>query len=82
MTRLNGYSMTDRKTFLKGAPGRNARDWAKEQRDEFIEEANKRHNESQFQSQSASEQDTTSDLTEDSDTSTEPDEAEFHDAAQ
>jgi hypothetical protein len=84
MTRLHGYSMTgDHQTFLKGASAyRNARDWAKEQRDEFIEEANKRHNESQFQSQSASEQDTTSDLTEDSDTSTELAEAEFHDAAQ
>jgi hypothetical protein len=37
MTRLNGYSMTgDHKTFLKGASAyRNARDWAKEQRDEF-----------------------------------------------
>jgi hypothetical protein len=44
MSQLKGYSMTgDPETFRKGATAyRNARDWAKEQRDEAITQANER----------------------------------------
>ncbi|KAK2748574.1 hypothetical protein FQN57_000709 [Myotisia sp. PD_48] len=42
MTQLNGYAMTgNRETFIQGASAyRNLRDWAQEQRDEFIENSN------------------------------------------
>ncbi|KDB21584.1 hypothetical protein H109_06487 [Trichophyton interdigitale MR816] len=45
MTSLRSFAMTDSlDTFRKGATAyRNARDWAKEQRDEFIKSANERH---------------------------------------
>ena len=44
MTQVNAYAMTsDRDTCVKGLTAfRNARDWAKEQRDRFIEAANAR----------------------------------------
>lgn len=44
MTQLKGWSMTsDPETFRKGATAfRNARDWAREQRDQAIEKANQR----------------------------------------
>ena len=46
-TQINGFHMTgNRNTFLEGATWfRNARDWAKEQRDEFIARANERADE-------------------------------------
>lgn len=49
-TYLNGYCMTgDLETFRKGASAyRNARDWAKEQRDEAIKKANERSFNSQI----------------------------------
>ncbi|OJD13356.1 hypothetical protein ACJ73_09211 [Blastomyces percursus] len=45
MTQLRSFAMTDnRDTFRSGACAyRNARDWAKERRDEFIKSANERH---------------------------------------
>ncbi|KKZ68681.1 hypothetical protein EMCG_05716 [[Emmonsia] crescens] len=87
MTQLKGYSMTDHETFLKGASAyRNARDWAKEQRDKAIQRANERFSEGQPQPQSTSQQTTsqdgTSNLTvtlDDSDAST-VSETEFHNA--
>jgi hypothetical protein len=46
MTQLRTFAMTDSaETFRKGVTAyRNARDWAKEQRDKAIEEANERAN--------------------------------------
>ncbi|RJE19571.1 hypothetical protein PHISCL_08105 [Aspergillus sclerotialis] len=45
MTQLDAWAMTgNQETFLQGASAyRNARDWAKEKRDEFIRLANERH---------------------------------------
>ncbi|KAM5437012.1 hypothetical protein MferCBS31731_005667 [Microsporum ferrugineum] len=92
MTQLNGWCMTgDLETFRKGATAyRNARDWAKEQRDKFINAANERHNQPQSENEAtsellSSEHEATSGATvtlEDPDTSAMSDEAEFHDAAQ
>ena len=49
MTQLRSFAMTDTaETFRQGATAyRNARDWAKEQRDEMIKRANDRANDSQ-----------------------------------
>lgn len=49
MTQLGAYAMTNsRDTFCQGAAAyRNARDWAKEQRDEAIKRANERVNDGQ-----------------------------------
>jgi hypothetical protein len=46
MTQLNGYSMTgNAETFREGARAyRNARDWAKEERDKAIQQSNERAN--------------------------------------
>ncbi|QSS48831.1 hypothetical protein I7I53_08962 [Histoplasma capsulatum var. duboisii H88] len=79
MTQLKGWSMTsDLETFRQGASAyRNARDWAKEKRDEFIGMANKRLSEACSQHSSTSQNQAASDLTpilNDSDGSTEPDE--------
>ncbi|KAK2732731.1 hypothetical protein FQN57_002485 [Myotisia sp. PD_48] len=87
MTQLKGYSMTsDYETFVRGASAyRNLRDWAKGQRDEFIEAANERYLKPQSESQPTSEQGTISELTvtvDDVETSFESDEPEFHDTAQ
>ncbi|EER39904.1 conserved hypothetical protein [Histoplasma capsulatum H143] len=76
MTQLNGWCMTGNlDTFRQGASAyRNARDWAKEQRDGFIRAANEKHSEAHSP---ISQHRTTSDLTpilDDSDGSTEPDE--------
>ncbi|EGD93151.1 hypothetical protein TESG_00705 [Trichophyton tonsurans CBS 112818] len=84
MTQLKGWSITsDSKTFRKGATAyRNARDWAKEQRDECIKSANERHTQASSKLVS-SECEPTSEPTvvlEDSDTSAICDEAEFHNA--
>ncbi|KAF3492125.1 uncharacterized protein GIQ15_01642 [Arthroderma uncinatum] len=84
MTSLRSFAMTDNPdTFRSGASAyRNARDWAKEQRDQFINSANERH--TQLPSELlSSEREPTSEPTvvlEDSDTSATSDEAEFHDA--
>jgi hypothetical protein len=55
MTQVNAWSMTGNpETFRKGAAAyRNARDWAKEQRDEAIKQANERANESQVRPSAA-----------------------------
>ncbi|EZF31123.1 hypothetical protein H109_05567 [Trichophyton interdigitale MR816] len=84
MSQLKGWSMTsDSETFRKGATAyRNARDWAKEQRDELINSANERHTQTPSEPLS-SERGPASEPTvalEDSDTSTTP-EVEFDDAA-
>ncbi|KAF3482660.1 uncharacterized protein GIQ15_01984 [Arthroderma uncinatum] len=76
MTSLRSFAMTDnRDTFRKGASAyRNARDWAKEQRDELIKAANERHAQPQSETLS-SEHGATSEQTvvlEDSDTSATP----------
>ena len=51
MTQLKGWAMTsDPETFRQGASAyRNARDWAKEKRDELIRLANERHLDAHFQ---------------------------------
>ncbi|KAK2795046.1 hypothetical protein FQN50_009805 [Emmonsiellopsis sp. PD_5] len=80
MTQLNGWCMFGNlETFRQGASTyRNARDWAKEKRDEFIRVANERHPESQSQLlHSTSEAALTLD---DSDVSTLSDEAQYQDA--
>ncbi|KAL2369989.1 hypothetical protein RJ035_007334 [Blastomyces gilchristii] len=87
MTPLRSFAMTDNPdTFRSGACAyRNARDWAKERRDEFIKSANDRHTQARSELLSTSEREATSEPTiilEDSDTSATFDEAEFHDAAQ
>ncbi|RJE22369.1 hypothetical protein PHISCL_05311 [Aspergillus sclerotialis] len=53
MTQLDAWAMTGNpETFRQGASAyRNARDWAKEKRDEFIRLANKRHLNAQSQAQ-------------------------------
>ena len=53
MTQLNTWGMTGNpETFRQGASAyRNARDWAKEKRDEFIRLANERHSNAQSQTQ-------------------------------
>lgn len=84
MSQLKGWSMTsDSETFRKGATAyRNARDWAKEQRDEFIKSANERHMQAPSEPVS-SEREPTSEPTvvlEDSDTLATSDEAGLHDA--
>ncbi|KAK2747770.1 hypothetical protein FQN57_001800 [Myotisia sp. PD_48] len=87
MTQIKGYSMTsDYETFVRGASAyRNLRDWAKEQRNEFIEAANERYLKPQSESQPTSEQGTISELTvtvDDVETLFESDEPEFHNTAQ
>ncbi|KAK2742687.1 hypothetical protein FQN57_005142 [Myotisia sp. PD_48] len=87
MTQLRSFAMTDnRETFQQGASAyRNLRDWAKEQRNEFIEAANERYLKPQSESQPTSEQGIISELTvtvDDVETSFESDEPEFHDTAQ
>ncbi|EER36397.1 conserved hypothetical protein [Histoplasma capsulatum H143] len=86
MTQLKGWSMTsDPGTFRHGASAyRNARDWAKEKRDEFIRAANETHAKAQSQllhstsqCQTASEAALTLD---DSDLSTLSDQTEYQDA--
>ncbi|KAG5295321.1 hypothetical protein I7I48_12169 [Histoplasma ohiense] len=86
MTQLKGWSMTsDPGTFRHGASAyRNARDWAKEKRDEFIRDANETHAKAQSQlfhstsqCQTASEAALTLD---DSDLSTLSDQTEYQDA--
>ncbi|KAI1974678.1 hypothetical protein LOZ53_003380 [Ophidiomyces ophidiicola] len=84
MTQLNAWSMVGSADgFRQGASAyRNARDWAKEQRDEFIKSANERHTQALSELLS-SEREPTSEPTvvlEGSDTSATSDEAEFHDA--
>ncbi|KAF3480819.1 uncharacterized protein GIQ15_06166 [Arthroderma uncinatum] len=86
MTQLKGWSMTsDPETFRKGASAyRNARDWAKEQRDNFIKAANERRPEPQSDAPS-SEHEATSEATAvpgDSDTLATSDGTELQDAAQ
>ncbi|KAM5444625.1 hypothetical protein MferCBS31731_000079 [Microsporum ferrugineum] len=84
MTQLNAWSMVGNiEGFRQGASAyRNARDWAKEQRDRHINAANERFQQAQSELPSASEHETTSGLAVDgSDTSAMSDEAEFHDAA-
>lgn len=86
MTPLRSFAMTDNPdTFRSGASAyRNARDWTKEQRDEFIKSANERHAQARSELLSTSEREATSEPTiiEDSDTSATSDEAEFRDTAQ
>ncbi|KAI2085718.1 hypothetical protein LOZ36_003809 [Ophidiomyces ophidiicola] len=82
MTQLRSYSLTDTpEAFRQGASAyRNARDWAKEKRDEFIRAANLRLFEA-CSSASLSQHQLVSDLTpvlDDSDGSTEP--GEYQDA--
>ncbi|KAL2384787.1 hypothetical protein RJ035_005235 [Blastomyces gilchristii] len=86
MTQLKGWLMTsDPGTFRHGASAyRNARDWAKEKRDEFIRAANETHAKAQSQllhstsqCQTASEAALTLD---DSDLSTLSDQTEYQDA--
>ncbi|PGH16917.1 hypothetical protein AJ80_05061 [Polytolypa hystricis UAMH7299] len=81
MTQVKGWSLTsDLETFRRGATAyRNAREWAKEKRDEFIRSANEKHLRAKSQHSSISQHPTASDLTtvlDDSDTSTESDEYE------
>ncbi|KKZ63511.1 hypothetical protein EMCG_02170 [[Emmonsia] crescens] len=82
MTPLRSFAMTNNPdTFRSGACAyRNARDWAKEQRDELIKSANERHTQARSELLSTSSEPTI--ILEDSDTSATFDEAEFHDAAQ
>ncbi|EFE33524.1 uncharacterized protein ARB_07469 [Trichophyton benhamiae CBS 112371] len=84
MTSLRSFAMADSlDTFRGGATAyRNARDWAKEQRDEFIKSANERHTQAPSEPLS-SEREPTSEPTvvlEDSDTLATSDEAGLHDA--
>ncbi|KAM5473703.1 hypothetical protein MauCBS54593_002501 [Microsporum audouinii] len=84
MTQLKGWLMTsDLETFRKGATAyRNARDWAKEQRDKFIRAANEKNTQPQPEAPS-SEHEVASEPTatlEDSDTLATSDEAGFHGA--
>ncbi|KAF3492368.1 uncharacterized protein GIQ15_01885 [Arthroderma uncinatum] len=86
MSQLKGWSMTsDSETFRKGTIAyRNARDWAKEQRDKFIEAAIERHIQGQSEVPTAAEREVTPEpiiTLEASDIAT-ADEAAFHDAAQ
>ncbi|KAF3484297.1 uncharacterized protein GIQ15_03621 [Arthroderma uncinatum] len=86
MTQLNAWSMVGNADgFRHGASAyRNARDWAKEQRDDLIKSVNERHRQARSELLSTSEREATSEPTviqEDSDTSATSDEAEFHDAA-
>ncbi|EGE00672.1 hypothetical protein TESG_07969 [Trichophyton tonsurans CBS 112818] len=86
MTQLNAWSMVGNADgFRQGASAyRNARDWAKEQRDGFIKATNERCGQPQSEIP-LSEHGMTSEPTivlEDSDTSAASDEIEFHDAAQ
>ncbi|OAX83044.1 hypothetical protein ACJ72_02606 [Emergomyces africanus] len=63
----------------------NARDWAKEQRDEFVKSANERHTQARLKLLPTFKREAISEPTivlEDYDTSVMFDEAEFHDAAQ
>lgn len=73
---------SDAETFRKGASAyRNARNWAKEQRDEFIRLANARRLENQIQNPSMSQQPFASDAAvalDDSDASTVSGEVEYH----
>ncbi|EFR03429.1 hypothetical protein MGYG_06426 [Nannizzia gypsea CBS 118893] len=84
MTQLNAWSMVGNiDGFRQGASAyRNARDWAKERRDGFINSANERHTQPPSEPL-LSEREPTSEPTvvlEDSDTSAISDEAEVHDA--
>lgn len=84
MTQLRSFSLTDMyDTFRQGVSAyRNARDWAKEKRDEFIRLANERHSEAESRHNSVSQQLTASDsavTSDDSDTSTVSDQTEHQD---
>ncbi|EGE09048.1 hypothetical protein TEQG_08077 [Trichophyton equinum CBS 127.97] len=65
MTPLRSFAMTDNPdTFRQGATAyRNARDWAKEQRDEIMKCANERHRQARPELPSASEREETSEET-------------------
>ncbi|QVM08520.1 hypothetical protein D8B26_003209 [Coccidioides posadasii str. Silveira] len=78
MTQLGSFSLTDTyDTFRQGlAAYRNARDWTKEMRDEFIAVANKQLSDAQSQHQTAS----SVAVSQDSDASTMSDETEYQDA--
>ncbi|KKZ66335.1 hypothetical protein EMCG_07936 [[Emmonsia] crescens] len=86
MTPLRSFAMTDSPDTFRSAACvyRNARDWAKEQRDILIKSANERHQQTRSaELLSTSEREATSEPTvirEDSDTSA-TSEVEFHDAA-
>ncbi|EQL29449.1 hypothetical protein BDFG_07884 [Blastomyces dermatitidis ATCC 26199] len=85
MTQLNSWSMTGNLgTFQQGATWyRNARDWAKERRDEFVETANAMLLKEEFQQISSSQKVSVSVSTVvsiDSDSSSESDPTEFQDA--
>ncbi|EER41077.1 conserved hypothetical protein [Histoplasma capsulatum H143] len=87
MTQLKGWSITsDLETFVRGVSAyRNARDWAKEKRDEFIRLANERHAElaAQSRNQSISQHQMASDppiTPDESNASTTPSEAGYQDA--
>ncbi|OJD24959.1 hypothetical protein ACJ73_03671 [Blastomyces percursus] len=77
MTPLRSFSLTDTyDTFRQGlAAYRNARDWTKEMRDEFIAVANEHLSDAQSQRQTASLA-----VSQDSDASTMSDETEYQDA--
>ncbi|PGH27177.1 hypothetical protein AJ80_01134 [Polytolypa hystricis UAMH7299] len=84
-TQVNTWGMTGNpETFRQGISAyRNARDWAKEKRDEFIRAANERLSEAHSQHSSITQHQSASDLTpnlDDSDASTESD--EYQDAQQ
>jgi hypothetical protein len=78
MTQLKGWSMTgDAETFRKGATAyRNARDWAKKMRDDFIMAANERLSDAQSPCQTTSH---AAVISEDSDAATVSDETEHQD---
>ncbi|KAM5439874.1 hypothetical protein MferCBS31731_004285 [Microsporum ferrugineum] len=67
MTQLKALAMTgDSEAFRKGATAyRNARDWAKEQRDKFIRSANERHAQSQSEVSSTSDEVASTPITQD-----------------
>ncbi|KAM5430176.1 hypothetical protein McanMca71_001646 [Microsporum canis] len=67
MTQLKALAMTgDSEAFRKGATAyRNARDWAKEQRDKFIRSANERHAQSQSEVLSTSDEVASTPITQD-----------------
>ncbi|WEW60591.1 hypothetical protein PRK78_006078 [Emydomyces testavorans] len=82
MTSLRSFAMTDNaESFRNGASAyRNARDWAKEQREKFIKSANERHAQGQLQRLSTPGQEMTSESTvalDDSATSPVSDDTEF-----
>ncbi|EEQ29627.1 hypothetical protein McanMca71_006708 [Microsporum canis] len=86
MTELNAWSVAGNiDSFRQGVSAyRNARDWAKEQRDRLIRAANERHMQAQSEPPSASEHEAISEPTVvlDDSTSATSNEAEFQDAVQ